>query len=73
MTTHKNYLNIAIFEGDQLVGVNVYHLQNFLGGETRNVKINWPGNFNNIHAEIVPDLNILDDRVYLKYQGSQTS
>ena len=66
-------LNIAIFEGDQLVGVNVYHLQNFLGGETRNVKINWPGNFNNIHAEIVPDLNILDDRVYLKYQGSQTS
>lgn len=66
-------LNIALFDGAQLVSVNVYHLQNFLSGETRNIKINWPGNYRNIRAEIVPDLNILDDAVYLKYQGSTTS
>jgi len=66
-------LNIALYEGSQLVSVNTYHLQNFLSGETRNIKINWPGNLSNVRAEIVPNLNILDDSVYLKYQGSKTS
>lgn len=66
-------LNIALFDGAQMLSVNVYHLQNFLSGETRNIKINWPGNYRNIRAEIVPDLNILDNAVYLKYQGSPAS
>lgn len=62
-------LNIALFNGEQLVGVNIYYLSNFLSGETHNIKINWPGNYRNVRVEIVPNLNILDDSVYLKYQG----
>lgn len=66
-------LNIALFEGTSLVSVNIYHLQNFLSGETRNVKINWPGDYRNVRVEIIPNLNILNEAVYLKYQGSKTS
>lgn len=62
-------LNIALFNGGQLVGVNIYYLSNFLSGETHNIKINWPGNYHNVRVEIIPNLNILDDSVYLKYQG----
>ena len=66
-------LNIILYEGSQVVSINSYIVQNFLSGETRNVKIFWPGNFRNIRIEIVPDLNILDDSVYLKYQGEKTT
>lgn len=65
-------LNISLFDGSQLISVNTYQLQNFLSGETRNIKINWPGNYRNVRVEITPDLNILDNSVYLKYQGSKT-
>jgi len=66
-------LNIALYEGSQLVSVNIYHLQNFLSGEKRNIKINWPGDYRNVRVEIIPNINILDDSVYLKYQGVKAS
>jgi len=66
-------LNISLFEGTQLVSVNTYYLQNFLSGETRNIKINWPGDYQNARVEIAPNINILDDSVFLKYQGVKTS
>ncbi|MHB8904038.1 MAG: hypothetical protein ACYC40_02970 [Patescibacteria group bacterium] len=66
-------LNIALFEGSQLVSVNTYVLQNLVSGEKRNIKINWPGNYSNVRVEIIPDINILNDGVYLKYQGPAQS
>ncbi len=62
-------LNIALFEGPQIVSVNTYVLQNFISGEKRNIKINWPGSYKDVRVEIMPNINILDDSVYLKYQG----
>ena len=70
MVIMRHPLNIALFDGDQLVSVNKYILQNFVSGEKRNIKISWPGNYRNIRAKIIPDINILDNSVYLKYQGS---
>jgi hypothetical protein len=66
-------LNIALFEGSQLVSVNTYVLQNFTSGQKRNIKINWPGNYRDVRIEIIPNINILDDSVYLKYQGTTNS
>ena len=64
-------LNILFFSGAELVGVNRYLLTNFLAGESRAVAISWPGNLRGVdRTEITPDINILDDSVYLKYQGS---
>jgi hypothetical protein len=66
-------LNIALFNGSDLISVNYYHLQNFLSGETRSININWPGDYSNVRVEIYPNLNILNEAIYLKYQGTKTS
>ncbi len=67
-------LNIFLYSGSEIVGVNRYILQNFLPGETRSVKIIWPGRFNSVNrTEVIPDINIMDDNVYLKYQGASAN
>ncbi len=64
-------LNIFLYSGSEIVAVNRYILNNFLPGETRFVKMSWPGNFGSANrTDVVPDINIIDDGVYLKYQGS---
>jgi len=66
-------LNILLFSGQELVGVHRYLLQNCLAGEERTVKISWPGNLSTVDRTVVmPDLNIMDEGVYLKYQGGTT-
>lgn len=63
-------LDIFLYSGSEIVAVNRYILQNFLPGETRTVKISWPGRFSSVNrTEVVPNINIMDDNVYLKYQG----
>jgi hypothetical protein len=64
-------LNIFLFNGSELVGVNRYSLLNFLAGEERTVRISWPGNLSAVNrAEVRPDVNIMEESVYLKYQGT---
>ena len=64
-------VNILLFNGEELVGVNRYVLENFLAGERRDIKISWPGSLSAVNrTEIKPDLDILDDQIYLKYQGT---
>jgi len=63
--------NILLYSGSQLLGVNRYSLSNFKGGEERPVSLSWPGSLSGVNrVEIVPDINILDEAVYLKYQVS---
>jgi hypothetical protein len=65
-------LNILLYNGSELLGVHQYLLTRFLTGESRNVKISWPGNLTTVNrSEIKPDLNITESGVYLKYQGRQ--
>lgn len=63
--------NIMLYSGSELVGVHQYLLSQFLTGEKREIKISWPGNLSYVsRTEIVPNINITDDNVYLKYQGT---
>jgi len=64
-------LNILALSGSELAGVNRYVLIDFLSGEERTVKMIWTGNLRFANRiEIKPDLNILDNDVYLDYQGA---
>jgi hypothetical protein len=63
-------LNILFYSGGSLVGVNRYLLVDFLSGENRNINLIWPGNLRGVNrTEVVPDINIMDEGVYLKYRG----
>jgi hypothetical protein len=65
-------LNIAFYSGSELVGVNRYVLKNFLAGEKRSIRMSWLSSFSGAsRTEIRPDLDLLDDSIYLKYQGAQ--
>ncbi len=65
-------LNIAFYNGNELVGVNRYVVKNFLAGETRSVKMSWPGGLSsNTRTDIRPELNLLDNNIYQNYQGTQ--
>ena len=67
-------LNIFLYSGSDLIAVNRYRLQSFLSGETRAVKISWPGRFDAVNrTEVAPDINIMDNNVYLKYQGTSAN
>jgi hypothetical protein len=67
-------LNILIFRGEELAGVNRYVLNNFLSNETRLVKLSWTGDLRGAKKTlIVPVANILDEAVFLKYQGKQSN
>ncbi|MFA5184583.1 MAG: hypothetical protein WC456_03615 [Patescibacteria group bacterium] len=66
-------LNILLYSGAELVGVNRYILQDFLAGAERQIKMVWPDNLGGVNrTEIVPDLNIIDEAAYLKYQGASS-
>jgi len=65
-------LVITFYSGQSLVGINSYLLKNFISGETKNVRLSWPSGLGNVtRTEIRPIINLLDDSVYLNYQGSQ--
>ncbi|MEI6528993.1 MAG: hypothetical protein WCN88_01130 [Candidatus Falkowbacteria bacterium] len=64
--------NISFYSGSELIGVNRYIIKNFLAGESRTVRMSWLGGLSsNIRTEIRPELDLLDDSIYLKYQGAK--
>jgi len=63
-------LDIILWNGNRIVGVNSYQLDNLLSAENRNVSLSWPAAGEKVtRAEILTDLNILDKGVYLPYRG----
>lgn len=63
-------LAIVLRNGERIVSVSRYYLKNFRSGEARSTRISWPGSWSGIsQIEIVPDLNILDESVYLQYSS----
>jgi len=65
-------LNIAFYSGSELIGANTFVVNNFLAGEERTVHLNWLSNLSRVdRTEIRPNLNLLNDSIYLKYQGVQ--
>jgi len=63
-------LDIILYNGDSVSGVNIYNLDNFLSGEERELSFSWLAAGERVsRVEIVPDVNLLDSGVYLPYQG----
>ena len=67
-------LDILIFKSGTLAGINRHILNNFTSGDSRSVRMTWPGDLRGAKdVQIIPAVNVLDETVYLKYQGSQTN
>ena len=63
--------DILLYSSSKLVGVQRIVTNNFLSGESRNLKISWPGDLSSVsRVEITPRININDRDVFLKYQGT---
>lgn len=63
-------LNIVLYGGPAISGVNKYEVTEFRSGESRNISFNWPGNLGGISDIVIsPDLNILKDDIYMRYEG----
>jgi hypothetical protein len=60
-------LNLIILQGNQVIGVNRYILTEFKSGETRDIRIVWPGLHQAGEISIVPDIDIVDDSVYMGF------
>lgn len=65
--------NIMFYRGDNIVGVNKYTMSNFMSGEKKYVKINWPAINGSVDKiSIVPEMDIMDDRNYIRQVASNS-
>jgi len=62
-------LDIILFQGGRVVGVNSYTVNEIMSLESRSITLSWPGALNAVgKVEIVPRLNILDEKNYISYK-----
>jgi hypothetical protein len=62
-------LMIVLTNGNAIVFLDRYQVNNFISHESRNIEITWSGEADNVTAiSIMPDLNILDQGVYKQPQ-----
>ncbi len=63
-------LNILVYNGQTLIGVNRYIVEDFKSGQGKDINISWPGDLRNANrVEIIPDINIFLEDVYSSYKG----
>jgi len=63
-------LAIFLYSGNSLIGVNKYILTEFMSKDKKSVEMSWSGNLGGTSSvKIIPDINILKDDIYIKYQG----
>jgi hypothetical protein len=61
---------ILLYSGGGLVDINHYLLDNFMSGQKRSVEISWTADLGRVDKiEIVPEINIMKDDIYIKYEG----
>lgn len=63
-------LAIVLRQGQRIVSASRYFIDNFRSGEQKTVNLSWPGSWVGINQiEIIPDVNILDEYIYLQYSS----
>lgn len=63
-------VQIALYSGNRVVGVNRLPLPNFRSGETRTVSALWSLTLPSVsNVEIIPTVNILNPSAYLDFEG----
>lgn len=61
-------LLIVLKRQGETVGVNRHYLSDFYSGQSRAVTLVWPGRLTAVdQIEVLPDLDIFDENVYLRY------
>lgn len=61
---------VVLYNGRQIAGVNYISLEQLLAGESRPVHVYWYEGLPGINrVEVVPEVNIFDDKVYMKIEG----
>lgn len=64
---------IVLFSNGRIIGANKYIFDNFLSGDKKEVKVTWLGRLDNVdEIYIAPDINILNNDIYLKFEGEPT-
>ncbi|MCU0679477.1 MAG: hypothetical protein MUC28_03485, partial [Planctomycetes bacterium] len=67
-----NFL-IMLMRQDEIIGVNVYVLRDFLSGQSRAASLAWPGRLGRVdEVKIRPELDITQDDIYIKFTGDQS-
>lgn len=62
--------NILLYSRDQITGINHYVLNDFMSEQKRLIEISWPGDLGRAdRVEIIPEINIMADDIYIKYDG----
>lgn len=61
---------ILLYGGGNLLNINHYGLSDFMSGQKRQVELSWPGVIGRVDkVEIIPEINIMKDNIYIKYEG----
>lgn len=64
-------LAILLKSQGQIIAVNRYVINNFRSGEEKVIQLSWPGRVSSVNeVEVLPDINVLDDTIYLNYSAS---
>ncbi|MDD5291499.1 MAG: hypothetical protein PHZ04_05375 [Patescibacteria group bacterium] len=62
--------NILLYRGGSIMGINKYTVLELMSGEKRKVEMSWLGGLSaSDNIKIVPEINILKDDIYIKYEG----
>lgn len=66
---YKDLRLIIVLKSNQTIAsINQHIVKNFRSGESRDISLSWPGITGFVNQiEIIPDINVLDDSVYLPY------
>jgi hypothetical protein len=67
-------LDIILYSGNAIKGINQYILSDFKSGEFRKIQLNWADGLGNVsNINILPDVDIMDTDVYFKFEGGTGS
>jgi hypothetical protein len=67
-------LSIRLMSRNTIIGAEKLIVDNLMSGETREVEITWPGKLSKVGDIVIyPEVNIVDESVYIKPQGEPTS
>jgi len=62
--------SILLYSGGKIVGVGNYVMDKLMSEQEQSVDIVWPGALNRVNDIVIyPEVNILDEDVYLKFDG----
>ncbi|MEA3463701.1 MAG: hypothetical protein U9R14_01315, partial [Patescibacteria group bacterium] len=61
---------ILLYQGQNIININKYSANDFMSGQERQIQAVWPGEIVRVGGiEIIPEINIMDEDNYIRYEG----